>query len=757
MTRLVAWTLAALLAVTGLALAGSGNSAEKPRLLSGAAWLPSARAGQLALLDGSTAEVAAQVKVSSGGRGLEVVQQGAHAYAVDTEEGALRRVDGATFAVTPALASGTPGARPIPDAREGLRAFASPDHLYAVDVEHGVFTEADAHTLARRGALQPLAADADAQSTVLDDTGTLWALDARTGDVDIIGAGRHTTRRHASTPGPGRLVLAGGSPVLVDLTRRTASLLRPDSGEAASTVPLELREGDEVTVSGSPGSPRVYVISRGVLTICEFRSTSCGSSVQLGDSGQGFGQAVETGGRLFVPNYRTGKVWIVDLAGTRVVAQPRVITPTTRFQLLTRDGVVFFNDPVSERAGVVRLDGEVVKVAKYDPARPDKGVVRPDVPQDDKQNRNNKDDRDGEAKPEPSATPLPPDPLPGPSQDVVPPPPTGNPPPPPTTTAPTRLPPTDGDDGASDPPTPSDSPSPSSTPRAITIAATTTAPTAGEGVGLEVRATDGGTAPRAAAWDFGDTLTGSGLSVTHAWNESRTVQVSVTATFDDGRTATTSIPIAVSARTVTLTVSNTGAGTVTGQGIDCGVDCQETLPAGTTVTLTAAGGTAADFRGWLGCAQPNGVVCTVTVDQNTTISSSFADVVSSGQAVVEGSYTVDLDNGRVGAGSWDIWWYQASFTQGLEESAQMTPGRGSSTGSTIVNLGVTDFQSIGPEQLPGLAYSTEAIPGGPDVPNQLVDGDVFAVRTKTGNYSKVLVVGRGRWDITIRWITYKSG
>src|SRR5947199_207345 len=43
----------------------------------------------------------------------------------------------------------------------------------------------------------------------------------------------------------------------------------------------------------------------------------------------------------------------------------------------TRDGVVFFNDPASERAGVLQLDGGVRRIRKYDPANPDKGVTGP--------------------------------------------------------------------------------------------------------------------------------------------------------------------------------------------------------------------------------------------------------------------------------------------------------------------------------------------------------------------------------------------
>src|SRR5262245_22058479 len=95
---------AALGAVAGaLLIAGphSGYSAERNRLMSGSAWLPSSQVGQLTLLDGASAEVAAQVQVAAAGDHLDAVQQGSNAYAVNRSTGSVRRVDGATFEVSP--------------------------------------------------------------------------------------------------------------------------------------------------------------------------------------------------------------------------------------------------------------------------------------------------------------------------------------------------------------------------------------------------------------------------------------------------------------------------------------------------------------------------------------------------------------------------------------------------------------------------------------------------------------------------------
>src|SRR6266542_4545009 len=153
-----------------------GYPANRLRLLSGAAWLVSTQVGQVTLLDGSTAEVAAQVPVAPPGTRLDVVQQGANAYAVNRTAGSVRRVDGGTFTVSqPAI--------PLPNAGDGLQALAAPGVLYALDTSRGVLTSADPLTLATRTAPVPLATPVTGESAVLDEAGRLWVLDGASGSL----------------------------------------------------------------------------------------------------------------------------------------------------------------------------------------------------------------------------------------------------------------------------------------------------------------------------------------------------------------------------------------------------------------------------------------------------------------------------------------------------------------------------------------------------------------------------------------------
>src|SRR6266511_4416814 len=302
-----------------------GYPADRPRLLSGAAWLASSQVGQVTLLDGSSAEVAAQVSVAAKGERLDVVQQGSTAYVVNRSAGSLRRVDGATFEVSAPVT-------PVDDARGGLVAFAGPQ----------------------------------------------WVLDTATGDLIWLDRGTRHLRRAAASSGAGLLTLADGAPVLVDTARRTAARLDPKTGATRSVTVLDMRAGERVQVAGSPHFPRLYLTAaRGVLSVCELTADSCGTVVPLADDSTDLGPPVETSGRVFVPDYTTGRVWIVDLRDKRIVASPRVLSPQTRFQLLVRDGLVFFNDPDGPDAGVIRLDGGVRTVTKYDPKDPDGGLDHP--------------------------------------------------------------------------------------------------------------------------------------------------------------------------------------------------------------------------------------------------------------------------------------------------------------------------------------------------------------------------------------------
>jgi CSLREA domain-containing protein len=81
-------------------------------------------------------------------------------------------------------------------------------------------------------------------------------------------------------------------------------------------------------------------------------------------------------------------------------------------------------------------------------------------------------------------------------------------------------------------------------------------------------------------------------------------------------------------RQPTLTVNRTGsgAGMVSGTGIDCGADCTESVVPGTTITLVAAPAANADFAGFSANCVPvigQPLQCTVTMDADKTVTATF--------------------------------------------------------------------------------------------------------------------------------------
>jgi len=580
----------AVVAVTGgLLLAGAhgGYPANRLRLLSGAAWLVSTQVGQVTLLDGSTAEVAAQVPVAPPGTRLDVVQQGANAYAVNRTAGSVRRVDGGTFTVSqPAI--------PLPNAGDGLQALAAPGVLYALDTSRGVLTSADPLTLATRTAPVPLATPVTGESAVLDEAGRLWVLDGASGSLVWIDHGQRHIRQGLAGPG-GILVLAGSAPVVVDLARHVALTLDPESADTRRTTELDLRSADRVQVSGSPDGERIYLVAaRGLLTVCELATPTCATAVPLAGD---LGAAVESGRRVFVPDYDAGRVWVVDLDQDRVVAEPRVLDPHTRFQLVSRDGVVFFNDPDSEHAGVIRFDGGVRPVAKYDPKQPTNGPTT---------------QASGPTTP-PSGPTAPPPTTSGPGPKVPQQPPTRQP-----TTSPTPA------------PTPSPTLSPSPSPPAVTvrIVVSNDAPRTGELISLRA-VSDTGPQPIGGLWSFGDGTFSFGVQAENFWNTPGTYLVSIQARFPGGQTAAASITIRVTnmpsvTGRLTVTVNNAGGtGRVTSQpaGISCPPACAFDFAADSSVILTARPGTNSKISGWggTGCATAgNATTCTVTVPASGT-------------------------------------------------------------------------------------------------------------------------------------------
>jgi uncharacterized repeat protein (TIGR01451 family) len=90
--------------------------------------------------------------------------------------------------------------------------------------------------------------------------------------------------------------------------------------------------------------------------------------------------------------------------------------------------------------------------------------------------------------------------------------------------------------------------------------------------------------------------------------------------------ADTTVGATFSVLTYTLTVSRvgSGSGTVTSNGIACGLDCSEAYPRNSTVSLIALPSPDSVFGGWAGCDATAFTSCTVSLTGDRTVTATFA-------------------------------------------------------------------------------------------------------------------------------------
>src|SRR5262245_55636781 len=223
----VALRLGAALVVCSVAggLVASAH-AEPPSSLhlhGGGAWVASSTVGQLTLIDGSTAEVVARVKVAAPGADLRSAQDGDVGYGLDRTHGTVLRIDPSTFVAGPPV-------QVIDSARGDVTAHPHGALLYVVDQGRGRVAVADATGATLHGAVRSLAEPVAA--SVVDGGGRLWTLGAHTGDLTWFDGADRGSRTHAvADPAAATLAVIDGRAALVEPRTRLVHTLDGHGGE----------------------------------------------------------------------------------------------------------------------------------------------------------------------------------------------------------------------------------------------------------------------------------------------------------------------------------------------------------------------------------------------------------------------------------------------------------------------------------------------------------------------------------------------
>jgi Divergent InlB B-repeat domain len=355
--------IAALAVVVVLAGAGGAVSGNKVELLDGAAWLPSA-IGQVVLVSGASAKPIAALGVGSNGDDLSVVQAGTTGYVVDRTAGHVTRVDGGTFdSSTPISFSSAEGAA-------SLQVLVGGGKVFVLDGAKGVGYRVDPATLTPLGAPHPLDARVSTGSSVVDDRGWLWVIDAVTGAVKWL-AGDQPVETGTVAAGPdSRLVLSGGSAVLIG--KGGADWLS-DEGSSAAHVDFGLRPNELAVASGTSDGRLLVVLAPRIVKICD-RSNCDAAAYPLTGTSSRLGPAILLDGVILVPDLANGKVQLISVDTGNQIASPTILDPAADFDLFQWDTFLFYNDRKGERAGLLRLDGTYSGVEKYQRSNPELGL-----------------------------------------------------------------------------------------------------------------------------------------------------------------------------------------------------------------------------------------------------------------------------------------------------------------------------------------------------------------------------------------------
>jgi YVTN family beta-propeller protein len=333
----------------------------------------------MTLLDGSTGKIEAQLGSGSlpgigPGDQLDVAQDGAGAFVADGHARVIDRVNGATLQVATTAAV-------IPSTTNDVSLYSGHGYVYVVNRSAGSVSVLDSSTLNQE---MKYPAEVSPSDAVVDAAGHLWILEGASRRVLELNGPR--VRRTGIVTSPGErvgLVTVAGRPALLDYSahRPYVRTIGAGSGSAGRTECLATTPGDAAAVAGGSETGSLWVVSgdTGLIGQSDTASGECSVSTLIGGRSADFAPPIEQGGSIFVANEETGQVLVLEAATLRPVpASPlEVVPPHSHFDLFTKDGFVFFNDPDSPDAGVIRPDGTVISVKKYTSSRSGAGTSMP--------------------------------------------------------------------------------------------------------------------------------------------------------------------------------------------------------------------------------------------------------------------------------------------------------------------------------------------------------------------------------------------
>lgn len=301
--------------------------------LSSSAWLPFDSAGVVALFDGAVPGQAALVAVGVAGNGspLDVAPDRRGVLALDRTASSITRIDGATWRALPAV-----DVLPAAFGRARLVTGAGGD----VWVERGGWVQrVRPEPLTAVGPPTELPGDAG-PDLVVAEGGRLWMADG--GEVVALGVIRPAARM-----GPG-VRLGSVDDRLVALDPDADRLVTVADGRSC---PVEVSEEAVVQRTATralitdPGLDRVYIVG----PHCELITLAAPADMEPGS-------VVEADGWFYLVDDRNQRVWVIQANDDPRAGWTEPLSGDTGspVRLVVGGGIVYFNQPATTTAGVLR-------------------------------------------------------------------------------------------------------------------------------------------------------------------------------------------------------------------------------------------------------------------------------------------------------------------------------------------------------------------------------------------------------------------
>jgi sugar lactone lactonase YvrE len=365
-------TVALLGFVAGAIVVGRGHPSAALDLGSGNAWFATIRQGSVALIDGSTGSRVTRVdQVAAPNGHFEVEQSGSSALVIDQDAGTVARIDAATWTRSTPLTVGSPGDQHL--AVHTGTSGTGGDTAWVVTQSGTVVQQLNAESMTLIGAPQTLPSEVAGIAVAGD--GRLWVSSA-SGELRSYRDGRRVTTAPLTGLDRTELVLVNQHPVVVDPTTAEARVVDEDNGALGHRVCLDVPTSPTPSVAGATSSePWLLAVAptAGTLVVSDVNTDAC-QAIPLGPTATGgaarYGVPVEKDRRVYVPDFITGQVIVVDPAeppSRQIAARINLRLPNAEVELLVHHQHVWFNEVRGDQAGVITDDLRALHSPKSDP------------------------------------------------------------------------------------------------------------------------------------------------------------------------------------------------------------------------------------------------------------------------------------------------------------------------------------------------------------------------------------------------------